>query len=101
MSWIKEFGAEYAVPAEVIALYERGLLEDASWHNDVSPRFISPDHTREFWIDHPDEDRREMGLDRFRVYATTGEDLDSCEATTLYEGNNINAAIAAFTQETK
>lgn len=101
MQWIQEFGTEYAVPAQVTALYNAGLIEDASWHNDVCPRFIRPDHTRELWCDHPDANLREMSLARFRVYRALGDDLDSYpqDLATLYEGDDITAALAAFTEE--
>jgi hypothetical protein len=37
--WIQEFGAEYAIPAEIETLVDAGVLADASWHNDLCPKF--------------------------------------------------------------
>ncbi len=37
--WIEEFGIDYAIPAEILGLVERGVLRDRSWGNDAMPQF--------------------------------------------------------------
>jgi hypothetical protein len=102
MSWRKEFASDYNVPPEILSLVQSGKLSDESWHNDVCPRFVTPDpiDSREIWSDHPDPDQREMALPRYRVYQAVGgfEDYPPELCQTLYEGDNIASALAALTE---
>lgn len=74
--WLKEFDADFAVPAEILNLVSKGLAEDLSWHNDTSPKFgvefDDRQNTKRYiqvllWSDHPDPEQRELGGHRFTV----------------------------------
>jgi len=50
---------------------------DASWHNDVSPKFerkYNETHTVAFWVDFLDESRRECGGKQFTVLIQLTDD---------------------------
>jgi hypothetical protein len=74
-NWIDVHGTEYAVPEEVLELLARGrgLLVDASYGNDVCPRFarhyprIGPEVWLNLWVEHPLPERRESPGARFLV----------------------------------
>lgn len=102
MAWKNEFALDYAVPPQVEALVAQGKLHDMSWHNDVCPSFadrpgdtagLSVKGTRVLWVDHPDEDRREMPVRRFSV---TTMDEEWQVKDTIYEGDDIDAALAVI-----
>jgi len=38
-TWRTEFRSGYDIPSIVLFLVEKGLIEDMSWHNDMSPSF--------------------------------------------------------------
>lgn len=69
-SWSNQFGAEYAVPPEVVT-----LLKDVSWGNDMCPSFVWPERlTADYaargwvlWVDHPEATKREHEGKRFLV----------------------------------
>jgi hypothetical protein len=89
--WIKEHGAEYAVPAEIIALLNSGALTDESWHHDACPHFTIETKNRGVWIEHPAPARREnSGWPRFLVIH---------EGKSLYAGENTQEAIVALFRE--
>lgn len=71
MSWIHEHGRAYEVPGFIEFLVEKKIIEDLSWHNDVSPSFgVSDDRTEKLvrlWVDHPFKDHRETQGTRFAV----------------------------------
>lgn len=80
-TWASEFGGEYEIPGFIRFLAKKGLLNDMSWHNDVSPSFgiqgelLEPDEDMDelavrLWVDHPLASYREVGGKRFMV--TTG-----------------------------
>jgi len=80
VSWKEEFGEEFAVPPEI----SNQMLDD-SWHNDVCPRFTSPDISNiVVWVDHPDPDQREMCGSRFTVIVEKeyGEAITSVQLST-------------------
>lgn len=95
MTWEYEFGESYAIPSEIIRLYEAGLLEDRSWHNDVCPSFAVPgypeddDYITRIWVDHPDPEEREFGEYAPRFGVAKGPDQ-------FYSGDDINAALVAL-----
>lgn len=88
--WISEFGPGYDVPGAILA--EPGLL-DVSWHNDACPAFGRNEHDYDYviWVEHPDPARRELPFGRFSVTTANGE-------TSLYEGDDVEAALAAYRQ---
>lgn len=94
MSYLKEFGTEYQIPAKIIELVEKKKLTDMSWHNDVSPSFgtffadpVKGEVEIRIWIDHPEKEKREFDCDRFTV-------TDDTEV--VWEGADINEAIKAY-----
>lgn len=61
---LTEFPADFAVPAELLALVAAGKLVDTSWGDDCSPSFRPadcPDCSIRLWVDHPDPEQREHG----------------------------------------
>lgn len=68
-TWLTEFGEEYAIPAEILALVAAGKLQDQSWHNNTCPSFLVPNTSGSviLWIEHPDPNRREGHGKRFVV----------------------------------
>lgn len=97
-TWRDEFGAEYAPPAEVLALCESGELFDQSWHNDVCPSFTHRDIPHDgvavdlrLWCDAPDPDQRENGPSwpRFSV-------CEHISQTTYYAGDDIAEALRVY-----
>lgn len=54
----------YPVPAIIEEAVKAGLIEDTSWHNDVSPSFEAYGknrrEARRLWLDHPDPKQREF-----------------------------------------
>ena len=108
MSWTREFDEAYAVPSAIAA---SGLL-DQSWHNDVCPSFgpetelTDPEsgdvHDLRLWVEHPDEEMREIGGARFAVTyspwsaaAVPGIPRGD-EGDEIYSGDDLNAALRAF-----
>ena len=102
--WLREFGADYAVPDR---LTNDPTLVDLSWHNDIAPSFTTlglnnndPDYHAgvdvRLWIEHPDPAQRENpGTSRIwvtedRVFLWEAWD-DSPEA--------LEAAIAVLQRE--
>lgn len=95
-----EFRSWYDIPDVLRFLVKEGVLEDMSWHNDVSPSFgvtgvvkgtrTRPEgyHTSEvrIWVAHPLERFRESGEKRFIVtYNNDSEQYDSWEFDDLEE----------------
>jgi hypothetical protein len=96
MDWNTEFSAEYAVPAEVIALVTHDEADDLSWVNDACPSFGTlrdegVDGVRLF-VEHPDATRRTLGS-RFVVLTWDAEGSPSGER---YAGDDVVAAVAAY-----
>jgi hypothetical protein len=96
-SWLKEFGQEYDVPREILDLINKGLADDHSWHNDMSPSFgketpISEDEARQIliWVNHPDPAQREdQRMKRFSVW-------DSYTQDELANTDDVNEAVKAY-----
>jgi hypothetical protein len=90
MSWLSEFGSEYAVPESILRREAAGLLNDVSWHNDTAPSFEivgAPlpheeveENTWRISVEHPDPYQREIEGPRFVVL---GPDYD-------YDGNLLD-----------
>lgn len=90
MGWREEFGPDYAIPAEVVAMVERGELLDCSWHNDVCPSFtLARDggDVPRLWIEHPDPSEREYNDGSGRYSVTSADDV-------LYDGDDLTEALA-------
>jgi hypothetical protein len=72
----------YIIPASVLALVREGLLEDTSWHNDVSPSFEGYLPYRRvgvrLWVDHTDPALREVGGARFTVVRLKMNEWPGC-----------------------
>jgi hypothetical protein len=96
MSWHAEFGPSYEVPEFLPFLARKKVLEDTSWHNDISPSFSVyreiGDRTHEvrLWVDHPFKSRREVGGERYvvvvnengdQVFESHTDDLDEAMET--------------------
>lgn len=89
--WVREFGAEYDVPAIVAQ-----TLADQSWHNDTCPSFgyfSTGDSERavRLWVEHPDPMKRETGFGskRFTVLVYS----DHGDTFTAHEGNDTAEAL--------
>lgn len=93
MTWVTEFGAQYAVPAAI--LDEPGLA-DVSWHNDACPAFGKNEHDYDYviWVEHPDPAERELDDGRFTVSTANGE-------TVLFAGDDVDAALAVYRDATR
>ncbi len=106
MNWSIEFPSDFAVPAEIESLVHRGILSDASWHNDVCPSFEPmklvpgragedrlsddvrvPDESVRIWVNHVDPEQREVGGKRFVV-------CKSDEANGLLETDDLAELLA-------
>lgn len=99
VSWITEFGEDWAVPSEIA---DEPGLHDLSWHNDAMPSFGRiPDgdvpedeacNTLRIWCDHPDVEQREFGSGkRFCVAYDDARDViletdDPAEAVRAFWG---------------
>jgi hypothetical protein len=97
MTWMNEFGKEYKPPSEVEAAVAEGLLEDASWHHDACPSFVTTDERAKYvlWVDHSDQDRREYPHGRrFLVQHNQSADDPAGGYRPLYEGDDVNEALA-------
>lgn len=93
MSWATEHGADFDVPAQVIAV--PGIV-DLSWHNDVCPRFTftSDGSGPNLWVDHPNPDEREYGPGRARFLVKVQVDeIESSDDYDAYEGDDLAEAI--------
>jgi hypothetical protein len=97
--WEIEFGKDWDVPAEFNAFVEEGALEDASWHNDVLPRFIvacprNSDVEIEIHVNHVNPSQREFeGSKRFGIVIVQDENH-----MPLYEGDDL-AYVVRFVRE--
>lgn len=95
MSWEYAFGEQYKIPGEVISLWEKGKLNDTSWHNDIAPSFTvhgadhDADYVTRLWVEHPNPEMREWGSDAPRFKVTHGE-------VTHYEGDSIKDALISL-----
>jgi hypothetical protein len=70
--WRVDFGPEYAVPPEIQAFVDCGVLVDTSYGNDICPSFeFTKNRDLRIWVDFPDPATREMQGKRFTV--TLGE----------------------------
>jgi hypothetical protein len=80
MSWSDEFGHDYEVPRFLSFLANKKILEDSSWHNDISPSFSlyreSGERSQEvrLWVDHPFMSARETGGQRYVLVVNTDND---------------------------
>jgi len=87
-----EFRPGYEIPGILLFLVKEGILQDLSWHNDVSPSFGidsvvkgtkgrpqgSSNIEARIWVDHPIERLRETGGRRFVVtYTVSGDQRDA------------------------
>jgi hypothetical protein len=93
MSWDSEFGASYKVPKKLLDLADAGVLEDVSWHNDISPSFerkTEGGYSVRLWVEHPDLDQREAGGSRFMI---TMDDPDGAFLITVIETDKLDEAL--------
>lgn len=65
MTYRTEFPSFPEMP-EAAVLLAQGWA-DTSWHNDACPSFKSPDGTLLIWIEHPEEEKRDVMDGRFIV----------------------------------
>jgi hypothetical protein len=100
--WEKEFGPDWAIPPEIDALVDKGLLEDASWHNDAAPSFWIKDSggdgetdTLYIFVEHPTEP--EVLKPRFTVVFfnrdETAEETDSLAELLYYLKDHWNITL--------
>lgn len=99
-NWVQEFGREFDVPALIA---EDTRFVDTSWHNEVCPHFqvVGAAATVSLWVDHPDDDSREMAGWR---YVVTRNECDQNDPTqyddakqdwqqTVYAGDDAAEAV--------
>ena len=73
LTWKSEFPESYDVPSLIEKFVRKGLMDDFSWHNDMSPSFAVKDPKSEdrgirIWVDHPIASAREVpGGERFML----------------------------------
>jgi hypothetical protein len=93
--WESEFGSDYAAPAE---LTSNPAFKDASWGNDIAPKFEVVSNPRVLlWVDHPTHAEREVpGSDRFWVAVYDDSGAWMC---TTYQGDDLEAAMASALAE--
>ena len=94
--WLREFGSEYAVPNEVQALVDSGVIEDTSWHNDACPTFEAYNehgYRLRMGVDCPDAEQREFpDAARFNVWLYDEDDNEEYP----YSGDNLQDALLAI-----
>jgi len=74
-NWIKEFGPDYDVPKEILNLVAKGLVDDFSSRDDLTPSFGKEKVDEEgnikqvnIWVNHPNPNKREdLSENRFVV----------------------------------
>jgi hypothetical protein len=110
MTWVDEFGVDYAVPDEIV---NTEGIEDWSWHNDACPAFGQTvgQHRLTLWVEHVDPGQRAYPMEpaynhRFMVtYDYEGHLADACPNLPnadsnwdwcLYAGEDTRAALDAF-----
>ena len=100
MPWEREFGAEYAVPEEILRHVRTGALRDLSWHNDACPSFGVPraDGTERarVWVEHPVPNDREDPRDPRFIVCIYDEGGDALGA--IYLGDDVDLALGALGQ---
>jgi hypothetical protein len=95
--WDEEFGKEWAVSPRIMDLVRRGVLEESSWHNDVSPSFVArlrDGRLLRFWIEHPNESRRESGSP-YRYLLVVQKDFGDPPDEVILETDDLNRALYA------
>lgn len=95
MTWDSEFGLEYAVPKEILALVADGSVRDVSWHNDASPSFLRELPHRQairIWAAHPDPEKRELEGKRYIV----SEEANGDGGPDLGETDDVAEAVRIF-----
>ena len=90
-TWRAEFGPQYDVPQEILDMVSKGVLKDSSWHNDLCPSFMTPDEKLQIWVEHPDENEREMSGPRFGVtrFRDDGNSDDLASTDDLQEALSV------------
>lgn len=101
--WEREFGAEFAVPQEIDALVDKGILTDCSWHNDAFPMFEREmcGYVIVLGVDHPTKAQREFPDDsstRFMVW-TRAEDGETDSIHHPWQTDSLEDAIKLVLQE--
>lgn len=66
-SWRAEHGHTYDIPDEIMTLVRANVIQDLSWKNDTCPKFGKEGSEIYLWVEHPDEEKRELGGRRFCV----------------------------------
>ena len=68
--WKQEFGADFAVPEEILGLLSDGLIRDVSCRDDGCPSFqVWGEDGHRLWVDHPVPSQRDFPDDeRFRIH---------------------------------
>lgn len=99
-TFASEFRSGYDIPDFIRFLVKEGVIEDQSWHNDVSPSFgvegvvkgtrsrPQGSETAEFrlWVEHPLKRFREMESKRFFVtYSVSNTQKDGWEFDELHD----------------
>lgn len=104
--WVYEFSERWAVPKEIDDLVASGFLKDESWHNDTMPLFtatLADGAVITLAVDAAEPEMREYETgQRFSVAVTEDnnsgidEYLGERLPVYVYEGNDLNEAIAAI-----
>ena len=93
--WQREFGKEYAIPSEVLALVRSKHAVDMSYHNDVCPSVgvcdeETGDDALRIFVEHPDPSQREAGNEAARFYVI------AAQVECLYSGDDVAMAVKVY-----
>lgn len=97
MSWKQEGFKDFDVPSMIEFLVNEGFLNDISWKNDSSPRFVVPDNEDEesgigLWIQHPLVGFREGGQEAGGRFIVEEGQIGE-EGKTVLETDDLQAAL--------
>lgn len=98
--WQEEFSKEWAVDPRIMALVRQDVLEETSWHNDVSPSFgarLKNGKLLRLWVEHPNVHRRESGSP-YRYLLVIQPDFGEDIEETILETNNIDLVLSQLVQ---
>lgn len=98
--WERQFGKEYDVPA---LFTQHPDLYDTSWRNDTSPSFTlaqfadnDVEEQPRLVVEHPEQDKREAGGDRFVVFTAGADDDEEHYPMMVYSGDDAQDALDAL-----
>lgn len=96
--WQEEFSKEWAVDPRIMSLVRQDVLEETSWHNDVSPSFggrLKNGKLLRLWVEHPNVHRRESGSP-YRYLLVIQPDFGENIEETILETDDLDLVLEAL-----